>query len=83
MSPHDRKEDEIRRMLERPHPAVPPDLALRAAEQGRRLLRRRRVLRAVAWGVLLVALAAFCVWAATARPWAPPPADVAPPLRGW
>lgn len=69
-------------MLERPHPAVPPGLALRAAERGRRLLRRRRVLRAVAWGVLLMALVAFCAWAAT-RPWAAPPADVAPPLRGW
>ncbi|WKK26191.1 hypothetical protein QZH56_11690 [Streptomyces olivoreticuli] len=83
MSPYDRKEDEIRRMLESSHPALPPDLALRAAERGRRLLRRRRAVRVAAWGLLVVALAVFCVWAATARPWAVPPVDVAPPLRDW
>ncbi|MEU4891186.1 hypothetical protein AB0B12_03650 [Streptomyces sp. NPDC044780] len=83
MSLPDRKENEVRRMLEGPHPALPPDLADRAAERGRRLLRRHRVLRTVGWLLLLAAAVAFGVWAAIVEPWTAPPTDTTPPLEGW
>ncbi|MCB5178474.1 hypothetical protein [Streptomyces antimicrobicus] len=80
----DRREEEIRRLLEsRPHPAVPADLAVGAAAHGSRLLRRRRTVRRLAWLLLLAAAAAFAVWAALTQPWHTPPAGVAPPLEGW
>ncbi|MFI0814751.1 hypothetical protein ACH4TX_06510 [Streptomyces sp. NPDC021098] len=83
MSFPDRKEDQVRRMLEGPHPVLPPDLAGRAAGRGRRLLRRRRAARTVGWAVLLAAVLAFAVWAAVVHPWAGPPTDTTPPLEGW
>ncbi|MGP4003224.1 hypothetical protein [Streptomyces sp. 8N706] len=84
MSLPDRKEDEVRRMLEgQPHPVVPPDLAARAAQRGRRIDGHRRVLRAVGWALLLAAAVAFAVWAAVAQPWVVPPTDTTPPLGGW
>lgn len=82
MSSYDRKEEEVRRMLATGHPAVPPGLAVRAAERGRRVLRGRRAVRAVAWTLLALAVVAFCAWAAIARPWMAPPTDTAPPLWG-
>ncbi|KUJ66116.1 hypothetical protein ACZ90_40410 [Streptomyces albus subsp. albus] len=84
MSRADRKEDEVRRMLDRPpRPLVPPRLAVRAAERGHRILRRRRAVRAVGWWLLLAAVVAFTVWAAIVEPWRVPPADTTPPLEGW
>lgn len=79
----DRKQDEVRRLLEGPHPTVPADLAVRAAERGRRLLRRRRVLRAVLLVTALVALIALLALAATTWPVTPlePPADPPPPAH--
>ncbi|MFE9258950.1 hypothetical protein [Streptomyces sp. NPDC006879] len=79
----DRKEVEVRRLLEGPRPAVPADLATTAATQGRRLLRRRRTLHRLGWLLLLAAVSAFTVWALLTRPWTVPPSDVAPPLEGW
>ncbi|MFF4404037.1 hypothetical protein ACFY2W_16730 [Streptomyces sp. NPDC001262] len=79
MSGYDRKEDEVRRMLDLPHPPVPAELAGLAAERGRRLLRRRRAVRAVAWTLLLAAVVVFCVWAAVVHPWAARPEDTVPP----
>ncbi|MEU7245480.1 hypothetical protein [Streptomyces sparsogenes] len=83
MSFPDRKEDEVRRMLLGPYPAVPPDLAGRAVERGRRLLRRHRAVRAVGWLLLLAAAIAFTVWAAIVHPWTTPPTDTTPPFEGW
>lgn len=79
----DRKEAEVRRMLDGPHPVVPPDLALRAAERGRRLLVRRRRTRHALWLLALAALAALLAWAAVDQPWLPPPVHTTPPLEGW
>ncbi|MEU3313128.1 hypothetical protein ACGFY6_07640 [Streptomyces sp. NPDC048387] len=83
MSPYDRKEAQVRRLLEGPHPAVPAGLASAAAARGRRLLRRRRALRRLGWAVLWAAAVAFAVWAALTHPWATPPSHVSPPLEGW
>ncbi|HZX38647.1 MAG TPA: hypothetical protein VFF37_10005 [Streptomyces sp.] len=83
MSRQDRKEDEVRRMLETRHPAVPADLAARAAEHGTRLLRRHRAVRRAAWLLVVAAAIAFAIWAATAEPWMTPPAKTTPPLEGW
>lgn len=83
MSAPDRKEQEVRRMLDGPHPAVPPDLAALAVERGCRLLTRRRALRAAVGVLVLAAVAAFTVWAVTAQPWLAPPSDTTPPLDGW
>jgi ferric-dicitrate binding protein FerR (iron transport regulator) len=83
MNPPDRKEDEVRRMLDVPHPAVPPDLAARAAERGQRILGHRRAVRTVAWVLLLAAAVAFAVWAAVVQPWVLPPTGTTPPLEGW
>jgi hypothetical protein len=49
-----RRDDEVRRLLDTPHPAVPIDLVFRAIIRGRRTLRRRRITHAV----LLVLLGA-------------------------
>ncbi|MEU3723327.1 hypothetical protein, partial [Streptomyces sp. NPDC031705] len=76
MSPLDRKEAQVRQLLEGPHPAVPAGLATAARTHGRRLLRRRRALRRFGWALLWAAAAAFTVWAALTRPW------VVPPSRG-
>lgn len=83
MSHADRKEDEVRRMLETRPPLVPPDLATRAAEHGTRLLRRHQALRRAAWLLLVAAAIAFAVWASLAEPWVTPPSDTTPPLEGW
>ncbi|MFD7718504.1 hypothetical protein [Streptomyces sp. NPDC059814] len=83
MSGSGRKEDEVRRILEGPHPQVPADLAERAAELGARLLRRRRALRLLGLLGLLVAVTAFTVWAVAVQPWQAPPAETTPPLGGW
>ncbi|WP_030623305.1 hypothetical protein [Streptomyces sclerotialus] len=83
MSPPDRKEAEVRRMLDGPHSPVPPDLALRAAVRGRRLLLRRRRLGRTGWLLLFLAAVAFTVWAVTQQPWVPPPSRTTPPLEGW
>lgn len=82
MNPPDRKETEVRRMLDGPHPAVPPGLALRAAERGHRLLLRRRWLLLAGWLLLTVGVV-LCVWALAQQPWLPPPTRTTPPLEGW
>ncbi|MET9323273.1 hypothetical protein ABZX75_24175 [Streptomyces sp. NPDC003038] len=79
----DRKEAQVRRLLEGPYPAVPAGFAADAAAHGDRLLRRRRALRRVGWAVLFAAAAAFTVWACLTRPWAAPPTGISPPLEGW
>ncbi|MFI8289013.1 hypothetical protein ACIGBL_07680 [Streptomyces sp. NPDC085614] len=83
MTRHEQKEDEVRRMLETPHPQVPGDLAARAVERGTRLLRRDRAVRRVLWALLAAAVVAFVVWASVVRPWEVPPAGTTPPLEGW
>ncbi|MFF3563419.1 hypothetical protein ACFYXS_25550 [Streptomyces sp. NPDC002574] len=81
MTPWDRKEDEVRRLLDGPHPVVPVGLAPRAAEQGRRLVARRRVLHLVLWVLLLAVLAAALVAAAL---WWPDPQPLqTTPLVYW
>lgn len=78
----DRKETEVRRLLESVPPApVPTDLAVRAMARGLRIANRRRVAALLLWGFFAVALA-VAVWAATAEPWAGEPARMTPPA-GW
>jgi hypothetical protein len=79
----DRKQDQVRLMLEGPYPPVPPDLAFRARERGRRLLRRRHVLHVITVSALLAALIILLVVAGTTLPVEPagPPAD--PPPLDW
>ncbi|QES49854.1 hypothetical protein DEJ50_20525 [Streptomyces venezuelae] len=83
MSAPDPKERDVRRMLDGPHPAVPPGLASDAAMRGTKLLRRRRRLRRVGWWLLLTAAVAFTVWAILTEPWTPPSQQIAPPLESW
>ncbi|MFD5734768.1 hypothetical protein ACFWIY_18345 [Streptomyces sioyaensis] len=78
----DRKETEVRRMLAEPYPLVPPDLAARAADRGRRLLAHRILRHRLGWLLALLALAALC-WLVMDRPWLPPPAHTTPPVEGW
>ncbi|MEV6326668.1 hypothetical protein [Streptomyces sp. NPDC051909] len=83
MNRHERKEDEVRRLLSAGHPQVPGDLTARAVARGVRLLRRARVLRRIGWTLFALAVVAFLVWASVARPWEAPPVDVPPPLEGF
>lgn len=83
MNGPERKEDEVRLMMDTAHPVVPADLGPRAAAQGARLLRRHRILRRT-WLLLLVAAVIACVvWAAVTEPWTLPPSETTPPLEGW
>ncbi|WP_412076999.1 hypothetical protein ACLF6K_18210 [Streptomyces xanthophaeus] len=83
MSPSDRKEAQVRRLMEGPQPVVPADLAAGAAARGDRLLRRRRALRRMGWAVLFAAAVAFAVWASLTQPWVTPSSGISPPLEGW
>ncbi|EST23758.1 hypothetical protein N566_25355 [Streptomycetaceae bacterium MP113-05] len=65
----DRRESEVRRMLEAPRTTVPADLAARATVRGARLLRRRHGVHVTLWVLAVVAAVLFSVWAATAQPW--------------
>ncbi|MEU4272020.1 hypothetical protein [Streptomyces sp. NPDC026092] len=82
MSRYEDREDEVRRMLDAPHPQVPADLAARAVERGNRLLHRDRALRRALWALLVAAVLVFVVWASVVEPWQGP-AETTPPLEGW
>lgn len=77
----DRKESEVRRMLDVPHPPVPPDLAERAMVRGRRILHRRRVRHTILWLLLIAAVAAAVVTAVVYGD-SGRPLLVTPPLTG-
>ncbi|MDP9951771.1 MULTISPECIES: hypothetical protein [Streptomyces] len=79
----DPREDQVRRMLDGPHPVLPPDLAARAARRGGRRLRRRRAAHRTAVWLLAALLVAVLVWAGFEQPWTAEPAQVTPPLEGW
>ncbi|GHI87759.1 hypothetical protein ACWGF3_24510 [Streptomyces xanthophaeus] len=83
MSSANRKEAQVRQLMEGPLPVVPADLASGAAARGDRLLRRRRALRRLGWAVLFAAAVAFTVWAALTQPWVTPSSSISPPLEGW
>ncbi|MEE1756250.1 hypothetical protein [Streptomyces sp. SP18CS02] len=83
MSRHDRKEDEVRRMLDTPRPQVPPDLLPRALARGTRALLRARARRRLMWLTLAAGMLAFVVWASVAQPWQAPPSGLTPPFEGW
>ncbi|MFC9591044.1 hypothetical protein [Streptomyces sp. NPDC056944] len=83
MSRYEDKEAAVRRLLDTPHPPVPRDLALRAAERGNRRLHQARRVRRVLWALGAVAVLAFVVWASMTHPWEVPPAETTPPLEGW
>ncbi|WP_171052950.1 hypothetical protein [Streptomyces marianii] len=82
MSGPERREEEVRRMLDAPHPLVPADLHVRAAHRGARLRRRRRTLHHVGCVLLLVAIA-FAMWAVAVEPWVVPPSATTPEIEGW
>ncbi|MFB6823404.1 hypothetical protein ACFCXA_17665 [Streptomyces virginiae] len=79
----DRKEAQVRQLLQGPYPPVPTGLAAGAAARGDRLLRRRRAVRRLGWAVLFAAAVAFVVWASLTHPWTAPPTGISPPLQGW
>ncbi|WP_328537014.1 hypothetical protein [Streptomyces sp. NBC_00344] len=83
MSLTSRAEEEVRRILDTPHPPVPADLAIRARERGSGMLRRRTAARRLLWLLLTAALVAFVVWATVAQPWAVPPSQTTPPVEGF
>ena len=83
MSPVSRGEAEVRRILERPRPSVPPELYTEAVRRGGRMLRRRTAARRLMWLLLLAATVAFVVWMSVTRPWVEPPSQTTPPLTGW
>ncbi|MFI0940692.1 hypothetical protein [Streptomyces sp. NPDC021020] len=64
MSPaRNRRDDEVRRLLDTPHPIVPAGLVAHATARGRRTVRRRRVLARVLWVLLAAAVVAGIVLA--------------------
>jgi len=63
-----RRDAEVRRLLDTRHPMVPLDLAARAMARGRRIVRRRRAVHAVLWVLLLAAVATGIVLAVLAWP---------------
>lgn len=77
------REAEVRRIMERTPPRVPPELYEEAVRRGTGMLRRRRTARRLMWLLLVLAAVAFTVWAVTVQPWVEPPSDTTPPLDGW
>lgn len=82
MMPPDRKEEEVRRILDTPHPYVPAELAERSAERGRRILRRRRVVHQLLWLLLVAAIVAGVVLAVLEWP-DQQPLGTTPPVDSW
>ncbi|MDI3408048.1 hypothetical protein [Streptomyces cavernicola] len=78
-----RAEDQVRRLLDGPHPVVPPELCPEAVRRGARRARRRARGRWVLWLLLGAAFVGFMVWATLNHPWTQPPANRTPPLEGW
>lgn len=76
-----RRDDEVRRLLDTPHPVVPLDLTARAAARGRRIVRRRRIVRLTLWVLLFAALVAGLVVAVLA--WPDHAATTTPPDGSW
>lgn len=81
MSLPNRRDDEVRRLLDTPHPVVPLDLTARATARGRRIVRRRRLARRALTVVLLAALVAGVVLAVLA--WPDNPATTTPTDGTW
>ncbi|SHK67437.1 hypothetical protein [Actinacidiphila paucisporea] len=63
-----RRDDEVRQLLDTPHPAVPAGLVAVAAARGRRTVRRRRVGLHVLWVLLVAAVVAGVVAAVLTWP---------------
>lgn len=72
MSLPDRRESEVRLMLDAPYTPVPADLAARAAVRGARLLRRRHGMHVTMWTLAVIAAVLFTAWAVTTQPWRVP-----------
>jgi hypothetical protein len=70
-----RRDDEVRQLLDTPHPAVPAGLVAQAATRGRRTVRRRRFVRHVLWVLLAAAVLAGTVLAVLTWPDHHDPAD--------
>jgi hypothetical protein len=77
----DRKEEQVRRLLDTPHPVVAVDLPARVADRGRRVLRRRRRAHLVLWVLLLAAVVTAIVLLALWWPTAAP-LDTTPTVGG-
>ena len=77
----DRKEREVRRLLDGVRP-LPPDLGDRALALGLRLARRRRALVRTLSLALLLALLALGTWALLQDPWHSSPPETTPTV-GW
>ncbi|MFG2886067.1 hypothetical protein ACGFYV_27845 [Streptomyces sp. NPDC048297] len=77
------REAAARQLMERTPAPVPPDLYGEVVRRGTRILRRRRLARALLWVLLCAAAVAFTVWAVQARPWAEPPSGTTPPVTSW
>jgi hypothetical protein len=76
-----RRDDEVRRLLDTPHPVVPVDLAARAALRGRRIVRRRRVEHTVLWALFVAAAITGLVLAALT--WPNDPSSTVPTDGTW
>lgn len=63
-----RRDDEVRQLLDTPHPVVPAGLVAGATARGRRTLRRRRLVRHVLWVLLAAAVVAGIVLAVLTWP---------------
>ncbi|UWE12550.1 hypothetical protein [Actinacidiphila bryophytorum] len=63
-----RRDDEVRQLLDTPHPVVPAGLVASAAARGRRTVRRRRLARQVLWVLLVAAVVAGIVLAVVTWP---------------
>ncbi|SEO90127.1 hypothetical protein SAMN05216267_105311 [Actinacidiphila rubida] len=68
-----RRDEEVRRLLDTPHPAVPVDLAARAMLRGRRIVHRRRIEHSVLWALLAAAVIAGIVLTVLNWPHSTPP----------
>ncbi|MQY14852.1 hypothetical protein SRB5_50280 [Streptomyces sp. RB5] len=83
MSIVDRKESEVRALLDTAHPLVPPYLAERTIRQGRRVLGRRRVAKYTFWLLAAAVVIGLAVWAGVSDAWVEPADTTTPDFTDW
>jgi ferric-dicitrate binding protein FerR (iron transport regulator) len=79
----ERTEQQVRELLRASHPPVPPYLAERSAQLGRRRQRGRRLVWLAVWLLAVAVVVGLAVWAGLTDAWVESPSTTTPDFEGW